>query len=578
MSTKKDNAKNKPSKKKRALSLRESLKRWLRVWKTFAPFVRPHRRALLWGMLPALGVVLCHLALPWPIKTMLDDLFKHKSAHSSWSTTELGLAYFALIVALGVAEYLQRLWVARFAIAWVRDIRADAFIAASRVDPRRFSITTGDLVARLVGDTARLKAGLKGFLTHWTTNSMLFFGMSVVLFQVSWHLGLVFFVVGWVVISITLWGTWRLYNRYRQLRRKEGKLATRIENALGEGSSAAQFARVNRSSGIHEASVVQIQQQVTLSVQIILGGATLFSLWLGMHLVETKAIEPGDLVLVTLYALKMVRPGVRLSRQGTRIGKMLALGDRLERLLREGSREAKDIPPLQKEIRLQKIVLADKGKVQRHPRLQNVSLTISAGQRIAVLGGAGSGKSSLLSILAAQVAPTEGELKWDGENYKKLSFLGLCQRIAYQSESPFWLKKPLREVLCAEEEDLAKLDDILAICGMTGFVERLPDGLDTLLGADELSAHQAQALALVAALMAEERDLVLLDEPFTSLNLVQANQVLSVLAQSRWRTIVIAMTRPMNLSWFDRVIALEAGQVVFDGPPRSWQIASEGKA
>jgi len=567
------------SSKSTELSFRASVRRWLRVWHAFRPFAGLHRRSFRLGIFPSLVVVFCHLALPWPIKTLLDTLLAGSEATPRWTSMELGLAFFLLTVLLGGAEYFQRLWVARFSIALVRDIRADAFLAASRVDPRRFNIGTGDLVARLVGDTARLKAGLKGFLTHFATNALLFLGMSVVLFLHSWQLGLIFLVAGIAVVLVTWWGTWRLYNRYRILRKKEGKLAMRIEDALGEGTGAAEFARVNRSSGRHEATVVQIQGQTTFLAHVLLGAATLFSLWIGMSLVESKDIPAGDLVLVTLYALKMTRPGVRLARQGTRIGKMLALGDRLERLLREGAQpeEEVEVPPLQQGISLKGICLKDSGKGARTPRLQGIDLMLAAGQRIAVVGSAGSGKSSLLALLAAQVAPSAGRLRWDGISYKKLPFLGLSQRIAFQAEAPFWLRKPLRELLQADRNTLEQIEQTLHACGLKGFLERMPAGIETVVGADELSAHQAQALALTTVLLAQGKDLVLLDEPFASLSLRQAQQVMERLAQDRWKTIIISMTRPMNLNWFDLVVALEGGRVIFEGTPRAWQIASSAQ-
>lgn len=562
--------------KKSALSPAEALRRWIRVWKAFKPYARPHRKSFWRGLVASFGVVACHLALPLPIKAMVDNLIKGEGTPSSWSPFELGLVFFALSVLLGLAEYQQRLWVARFAIAWVRDIRAESFRAASRVDPRRLNISTGDLVARLVGDTARLKAGLKGFITHFATNGLLLFGISIVLFSYSWQLGLVFLLIGIGIASLTWWGTWRLYNRYRILRKKEGKLATRIQGALGGSNEDPVFARVNKSSGKHEATVVRIQGQTTLLVHLVLGSSILLIFWLGMNLVETKSLLPGDLVLVILYGLKITRPGVRLARQGTRIGKMLALGDRLEKLLREGIRSESedDALPLQKGIQLKDICLKDSKKTGRKERLSKVSLEIHAGQRVAVLGNSGAGKSSLLSILAAQVAPTSGRLRWDGFSYKRLSYAALSKRIAFQSASPFWLRQPLCDLLPVKDPHGPTLEEILEICGLNGFVEHLSQGKDTKLASDELSSHQSQALALARVLVSDDKDLVLLDEPFPSLTLSQVKRVLDLLSRSRWRTFVIAMTRQVNLSWFDRVIVLGNGEVIFDGTPRAWQLVS----
>jgi len=163
-------------------------------------------------------------------------------------------------------------------------------------------------------------------------------------------------------------------------------------------------------------------------------------------------------------------------------------------------------------------------------------------------------------------------------SYHKLPFLGLSERITFQDATPFWLRKPLCDLLGESEPDGPSVNEVLKICGLANFVKRLPQGLDTAVASNELSGHQAQVFALAKALLATHCDLVLLDDPFSALPLNQVHQVLALLAGSRWRTVVIAMTRPNNLSWFDRVIAFDGGRVVFDGTPRAWQIASSTEA
>ena len=160
-----------------------------------------HWQPLLLGLTAALLVVAARLALPWPLRALAEQWIPSEGAQAPFLLSNvpegvsaplaMGAAFFAILLILGLCDFIERLHFARFSIGTVKDIRADAFARATQSN----SIARkrpGDLVARLVGDTARLKTGLKGFLVHVATNVVLFVSVSIVLFVLNPTLGWLF--------------------------------------------------------------------------------------------------------------------------------------------------------------------------------------------------------------------------------------------------------------------------------------------------------------------------------------------------------------------------------------------------
>ena len=179
-----------------------SSKRWVLVLRSLAPFARPHRRLFLKGILGALLVVGLRLALPWPFRLMIDPWVSGQTLQLggalSWIPIEinpviaLGGVFFVLLLGVGYADFVERVNFARFAIGLVKDLRVRAFSGISQEDTLDQSTASGDLVARLIGDTARIKAGLQGFLVHVATNGLLFAGVIIILIWMDLALGVIF--------------------------------------------------------------------------------------------------------------------------------------------------------------------------------------------------------------------------------------------------------------------------------------------------------------------------------------------------------------------------------------------------
>lgn len=325
---------------------KSTLARWRAIVRTFLPFARRHRRSFLLGSVAALCVVSLRIALPWPLRLVMKPSFGHDGGWSGALVEALpqGLApivamagvFLVLMVALGFADHLERQQFARFAIGLVRDVRAKALKRAFR--ERSPGEGSGDLVARLIGDTARLKAGLQGFLVHVATNGAMFLGITVVLLCMDLAIGSIFAAAGAILAACTAMGAVGTYRHALEHRSREGKLAQRIDRAWRAQEGGESVPKIKRSSARLEHKLTTGQGHLTWLAHGVLGLAMLGAAIAGTGAVEAGRLETADLFLVFVYGLLLRAPLVQLTRQGVRTGKVLACGRRLRKLLRAGKR------------------------------------------------------------------------------------------------------------------------------------------------------------------------------------------------------------------------------------------------
>jgi len=562
---------------------------WLRVYRALRPFFARHRRLFAIGATFALLVVGMRLALPWPLRALME-IWLHKKHHraawladyvpAGWDLTlTMGAAFCVIISLLGLCDYLARLYFARFAIASVRDLRSNAFRRLTAQHPNARSLGSGDLVARLVGDSARVKAGLKGFLVHIATNGVMFVGVTIVLLTMNMELAAVFMGAGLFASAITYWGARRTYQTALRYRTKEGRLADVIHESRSS-TGAHVFNDANESSGQYEAALTGIQGTTTWCAHIALGVAVLAGLWVGMRAVAAERLEPGDVLVFIMYALMLRAPTVQLARQGTRTGKIFACGERLAILLDttvETHGVTGGLAPLADGVDIVAARVTGRRGGARQRLLGPCDLRINAGEHVAVVGATGSGKTTLLELLAGR-RKYRGTVYWDGTDLAGVPGWPISNQIGFVTETPTWARQSIRSLLGLPRGDVAPATvKVLRDCGLRRLLTRLPRGIDTVVGPHVLSITERRGLALARTLLGDA-SLCLIDDPTSFSNKNQAAKaVKAILTRKAGRTVVVSMTRPVKLKRFDRVIALNRGRVDFNGAPALWRQTKLGR-
>ena len=567
---------------------RALLRRWIRVCKAFARFGRPHTRLFMKGCLLALIVVLLRLTLPWLVRSLLKPwLSGSVGLIPDWAWLSemspgftIGILLLFVFVLLGYTDYCERLYFSVFAIATTRDLRAAVYESSMISDTNQRRLDPGDFVARLIGDTARIKAGLKGFLVHVATNGILYAGVSVILICVNLEIGLVFMAGGIFLSGVIVFGAARFFRRALKYRTREGLLAGAVYRGWSSDNAGRRFIRINKSSGTHEAALMRIQGRATWCAHTIFGLAAVAALWLGMRAIDSHRLTASDLLVVMLYALMIRAPMVQLARQGVRTGKIFACGERLcEFLVRKHDHSfAQQLIPLQEDrIELEAVKLKT-GKLRgRKRRLGPIDLMVHAGSRVLIVGKNGAGKTTLLKILAGYIKPTKGYFLWNGKSLDSVTFDSLAQHVHYLDNNLDWPRQRLDQLIGVKGESLSEHDNsLLKSCGARGIIDNLSKGFNSKTASTDFSTSERRSLCL-ARLLLSNSTILLLDDFLDGLSKGKARDLLQLIFEARFgATLVVTSCRPVSIELFDRIIELKKGTVTFNGLPSEWSSNTDG--
>lgn len=293
----------------------------------------------------------------------------------------------------------------------------------------------------------------------------------------------------------------------------------------------------------------------------------------GVYLIHAGTLTLGALIAVVILSGRAIAPMAAVAGLAVRLQQARSAFDGLQALVdrpveRTPGRTHLALPAVRGELAFERLDFA-------HDRdgpglFRGLDLRIAAGERVALLGRTGSGKSTLLRLGAGLYAPQAGGVRLDGIDARQADPAELRTAVALLPQSPRLFLGTLRDNLELARRDTgdARLAAVLAALGLDTLVARHPRGLDLPLGEDGagLSGGQKQLVAL-ARLMLRDPRVVLLDEPTTGLDQTTERVVLAALAQwSAGRTLVVATHRPAALDLVDRIVVVEAGQVVLDGP------------
>ncbi len=555
-----------------------------------------HRSWLVKGGVATIGVVFFRLLMPWPLRGVIDIVFGHGSHKGAmvvgylphWGDPVIMLAMAYLLFALGhgIADMFQRVHIKRFAALTAHEMRAAA-VEGARVMPPHKRTATGDIVARIIGDSARIKAGLSGIMVHGLKNGMLFLAACVVITWVSVGFGVIFFVSGLIAIYIGVRTATPVADTASRLRRKEGDYATALQEGLEGGAMDLKMDDINWGNARKSVTLTKMISRSSVYVHLVLGASVSLALVVGARGVRAGTIAPGDLFIFIAYALTLHRRMVQVGRQIARSGKVLACAERIEAYARhakpggaeveENGGEAAEPVLLARGLRLERARL-DVGRGREgKPRLRRTDLFLEAGSRVVVVGNVGSGKTSLLNILAGAEVPDKGRVFWDDEKMLKKEG-GLSSRVAYLSQSPvFPPAKVWKHLGLSGPEALTPEDEkTLRKIGAWKVIESFKKGLDQKVGSNVISRNEARLLRLGGILISDRSGIWVLDNPLSGLSGKRAGQCLKeIIRRAGDRLLVVALPDQHHTTGFERLLYLHRGRIKFDGRPEDlarWRV------
>lgn len=549
-----------------------------------APYVRPHRAALLAGAAAALLATLTQLTVPLVIGAIVDGPI----ARGDWSAlTWLTLAVLGLGAAEAVLITARRLLVARPANAIESSMRTDLFAHLQRL-PVAFhdGWPSGQLLSRATTDLTTIR-WFFAFSGIFLVVNLLTLGVGIaVLAWLSGPLGLVVAVIAVPLIGFTLLLERRYSAAARRAQDQAGDLATTIEESalgirvlksLGRGRELGRKFLAD-ARGLRGTELVKVRILAALWFTLIslpdLAIAAVVAV--GAIGVTNGSITLGTLVAAVTVLTYLVWPIAS-------IGWLLAEASNAATAtvryweVRDVEPDIVDPPapaslehPVRGSVQLRDVHFAYPGS--KHEVLRGVDLTLRPGERMALVGATGSGKTTLAALIGRLYDVTSGSVTLDGVDVRELALPQLRTAVATAFEDPVLISASVREnvALGVPGAGDEAVWEALRVAGADGFVAGLPWGLDTRIGEQgmSLSGGQRQRLALARAILGKPPVLVL-DDPLSALDVHTEAEVEAALRRVlRGVTALVVAHRPSTVQLADRVAMLVDGRIAAVGTHR----------
>ena len=556
-----------------------------------AAYTAPYRLKLAGAVFFMLASSGLNILPPWLFKSVVDDVLISKDLFAlNLICAAVVLIFVLKAFTLYGRDYLMNDVGQRV----VMDIRIVLYDHMQRMSLRTLHASrVGELMSRITGDVATLQNLVTNTFVELVFNAVTFVGMFAFILYLNWRLTLLIVVVLPVV-------AWLLAFAARRLRRAGHRVQERLADLTAVATEAFSAIRVVRAFATEEQELerfrrgnvenfkallraVRIQASLSGVIEVFLICALAVVFWFGGRSVIDGALSPGELIAFIGYIAFMVQP-IRtvMSRMGA-LQTGLAATDRIFAMLEtptESTDRARTDPGrLRGEVTLEDVRFA---YVEGREVLRGVSLSVRPGERIAIVGPTGSGKSTLVDLIPRFYDPTSGRVRIDGHDADSLLLPRLRRQIGIVPQESVLMKgsiafniayglSALDQDPLSDPELMESIRQAARVAGIDDFIEGLPEGYATEVGERgvTLSGGQRQRIAIARAVVRDPRILIL-DEATSSLDLAVERQIQEAMHRAMaGRTAFVIAHRLSTVRSADRILVLEGGRIVQEGTHES---------
>ena len=494
----------------------------------------------------------------------------------------LYLAITALAYGFGRLQYV---FLNRTGEAFLRELRLKVFAALQRQSMAFYDRNkAGVLVARMTADIETMGELIQWGLLQFLASGFLVVLAFVVLFSLSWQLTLVVLIVFPVIVIASVKFQRDSNTAYLSVRERvgqnlgtlqEGIAAVRVIQAYAqEDHQIKRFERSNRS--LFDSHVRSIRISTWYFGLVEFSGVFAASLVVGVGgwLVHRDTVSLGTVVAFILLLSSLFDPVQQLSQLYNGVQSAAAALHKLYAILDhkpevDEAADAIDLPA-RGELIVQGVTFKYQAGTQ--PALQSAELIVADGERIALVGPTGAGKSTLAKLMARLYDPTVGSVSYGGVDLRQATLASLRQRIVVVPQEGFLFNGTIRENvrLARVTASDAEVESALSRLGILDHFERLPEGLDTEVRerGSRLSAGERQLVALGRAALVDPAVLVL-DEATSNLDPGTEAEVEAALERlMQGRTTIVVAHRLTTVQRADRIVVVDKAHIAEVGSHR----------
>ena len=481
-----------------------------------------------------------------------------------------------------LAQWIMSVINNRITYRVVMDLRVQAFRHLQKLDIAYIdSHEHGDIVSRIITDIDQLSDGLLMGFTQFFTGVITILGTLIFMFSVNVKIALIVVLLTPLSLFVASFIAKRTYSMFKKQSETRGEITSHINEMVGnqklvkafgrEEASEEKFDEINERLTKYSLKASFFSSMVNPSTRLInaivyagVGGFGALSVIAGR-------LSVGQLSCFLSYATQYTKPFNEISGVVTELQNALASAARVFELIDEKEQipdrdGAKELEKAEGSVEFDNVCFSyDKSK----ELIKNLSISAKSGQRVAIVGPTGCGKSTLINLLMRFYDPDSGMIKVDGENSADFTRKSLRKNFGMVLQET-WLKSgTVRENIAYSNPD-ATDEEIIAAAKLThahSFIKRLPDGYDTVLGENggSLSQGQKQLLCITRVLL-NLPPMLILDEATSSIDSHTEIRIQKTFAKMmQGRTCFVVAHRLSTIRESDIILVMNKGQIVEQG-------------
>ncbi len=558
---------------------------------------------------PLVGTLLLALAVeaglsvlePWPIQVIFDNVILERPPAALlvsvggplWQKVAPHLlgVMIALLIGLallhGAALYVQNTVLSRLTQRVVNRLRVRLFSHVLDLPVAYFQrVGAGEIVSRIASDTADIQALVEGGIVLVGRSLPTIVAISAVMFWIDYH----FALLALAVTPLLGWSTLFFGRKVKQASRAQRGHETQVAT-LAE--VAARTQKCLKILGIKDQEVQRLQSVCTISegagveagawqggytaiTSVVLALGIALVLLLGVHRIKGGHLSPGELLVFMSYLASLYKPIREFTKFSNKMSKAMACNERVEEVMaitpcRLGvcdHPQALPMPRFSRDIVFDRVAFGyEPGAILLH----DIEPHIRKGEKIAIVGDSGGGKSTLLSLIPRFFDPVAGRVLIDGEDIRGFSLESLRARMAIVPQEVITFSTTVAANIAVGkpggEPSRQEIIQAARQANAHDFIEALPQGYETILGPGgvQLSGGQAKRIHIARALL-RDAPIVLLDEPTSGLDPSSETLVMEAFDRlMEQRTIIVVSHHLPIIANSDRIVVMRQGRIVEAG-------------